>query len=77
MAFRVSRNPHPVPPQQRASILAKPGFGRYFVLAVGARDYPVIIGTTLVYAVFVVGINLLVDLSYLMLDPRVRLSSPR
>lgn len=30
MAFRVSRNPHPVPPQQRASILAKPGFGRYF-----------------------------------------------
>jgi len=40
---------------------------------VAARDYPVIIGTTLVYAVFVVGINLVVDLSYFLLDPRVRM----
>ena len=54
------------------SIAGIPGFGRYFVLAVAARDYPVIIGTTLVYAVFVVGINLIVDLSYFLLDPRVR-----
>lgn len=55
------------------SIAGIPGFGRYFVLAVAARDYPVIIGTTLVYAVFVVGINLVVDLSYFLLDPRVRM----
>jgi ABC-type dipeptide/oligopeptide/nickel transport system permease component len=55
------------------SIAGVPGFGRYFVLAVAARDYPVIIGTTLVYAVFVVTINLLVDLSYFLLDPRVRM----
>jgi len=55
------------------SIAGIPGFGRYFVLAVAARDYPVIIGTTLVYAVFVVTINLLVDLSYFLLDPRVRM----
>ena len=55
------------------SIAGIPGFGRYFVLAVAARDYPVIIGTTLVYAVFVVGINLIVDLSYFLLDPRVRM----
>jgi ABC-type dipeptide/oligopeptide/nickel transport system permease component len=55
------------------SIAGVPGFGRYFVLAVAARDYPVIIGTTLVYAVFVVIINLLVDLSYFLLDPRVRM----
>jgi ABC-type dipeptide/oligopeptide/nickel transport system permease component len=54
------------------SIAGIPGFGRYFVLAVAARDYPVIIGTTLVYAAFVVGINLLVDLGYFLLDPRVR-----
>ena len=54
------------------SIAGIPGFGRYFVLAVAARDYPVIIGTTLVYAVFVIGINLIVDLSYVMLDPRIR-----
>ena len=54
------------------SIAGIPGFGRYFVLAVAARDYPVIIGTTLVYAVFVVVINLVVDVSYFLLDPRVR-----
>jgi ABC-type dipeptide/oligopeptide/nickel transport system permease component len=54
------------------SIAGIPGFGRYFVLAVAARDYPVIIGTTLVYAVFVVIINLMVDVSYFLLDPRVR-----
>lgn len=55
------------------SIAGVPGFGRYFVLSVAARDYPVIIATALVYAVFVVGINLLVDLSYFILDPRVRM----
>jgi ABC-type dipeptide/oligopeptide/nickel transport system permease component len=54
------------------SIAGVPGFGRYFVLAVAARDYPVVIGTTLVYAVFVIVINLLVDLSYVVLDPRIR-----
>jgi ABC-type dipeptide/oligopeptide/nickel transport system permease component len=54
------------------SIAGIPGFGRYFVLAVAARDYPVIIGTTLVYAVFVIGINLIVDLGYVVLDPRIR-----
>jgi ABC-type dipeptide/oligopeptide/nickel transport system permease component len=41
-------------------------------MSIAARDYPVIIGTTLIYAVFVVAINLLVDLSYFLLDPRVR-----
>jgi ABC-type dipeptide/oligopeptide/nickel transport system permease component len=54
------------------TIAGIPGFGRYFVMSIAARDYPVIIGTTLIYAVFVVAINLLVDLSYFMLDPRVR-----
>jgi ABC-type dipeptide/oligopeptide/nickel transport system permease component len=54
------------------SIAGVPGFGRYFVLSVAARDYPVIIATALVYAVFVVAINMLVDLSYFILDPRVR-----
>ena len=54
------------------SIAGIPGFGRFFVISIAARDYPVIIGTTLIYAVFVVAINLLVDLSYFILDPRVR-----
>jgi ABC-type dipeptide/oligopeptide/nickel transport system permease component len=54
------------------SIAGIPGFGRYFVLAVQARDYPVIIGSTLIYAVFVVVMNLLVDIGYAVLDPRIR-----
>lgn len=54
------------------SIAGVPGFGRYFVLAIQARDYPVIIGSTLVYAAFVVVMNLLVDVGYALLDPRVR-----
>jgi len=54
------------------SIAGVPGFGRYFVLAVSARDYPVIIGTTLVYAVIVVLCNLLVDVAHFMIDPRTR-----
>ncbi|WP_119302298.1 ABC transporter permease [Dongia deserti] len=59
------------------SIAGIPGFGRYFVLAVAARDYPVIIGTTLIYALFVIVINLIVDLSYYLLDPRVRTEHAR
>lgn len=59
------------------SIAGIPGFGRYFVLAIAARDYPVIIGTTLIYAALVVLINLLVDLSYFLLDPRARLEQGR
>jgi ABC-type dipeptide/oligopeptide/nickel transport system permease component len=54
------------------SIAGIPGFGRYFVLAVQARDYPVIIGSTLIYAVFVVVMNLFVDIGYAVLDPRIR-----
>jgi ABC-type dipeptide/oligopeptide/nickel transport system permease component len=54
------------------SIAGIPGFGRYFVLAVQARDYPVIIGSTLVYAAFVAVMNLLVDVGYAILDPRIR-----
>lgn len=56
------------------SIAGVPGFGRYFVLSVAARDYPVIIGTTLVYALFIIGINFIVDLAYFFLDPRIRVS---
>jgi len=54
------------------SILLLPGIGRYFVLSVTARDYPVIIGTTLLYAVIVMFMNLIVDITYTFLDPRIR-----
>lgn len=54
------------------SILNIPGIGRYFVTSVTGRDYPVIIGTTLLYAVLVMIMNLVVDIAYTVLDPRIR-----
>lgn len=49
-----------------------PGMGKYFVTSITNRDYPVIMGTILLYAVFLVFANLLVDISYAYLDPRIR-----
>jgi peptide/nickel transport system permease protein len=49
-----------------------PGVGRLVVDAIQKRDYPVIQGITLVFSVVYVLINLLVDLSYTLIDPRVR-----
>lgn len=49
-----------------------PGLGRYFVDAAFARDYSVIMGTVLFYAVLIVVLNLVVDLLHAVLDPRVR-----
>ncbi len=49
-----------------------PGMGRYFVTSITNRDYPVIMGTILLYAVFLVVANLGVDIVYAYLDPRIR-----
>lgn len=54
-------------------IFAIPGLGRFFVDSVAGRDYPVIMGTTLLFALFLVLSNLAVDISYSLIDPRVRL----
>jgi ABC-type dipeptide/oligopeptide/nickel transport system permease component len=53
------------------SIYGIPGIGRLLVDAVNARDYPVIIGVSLVIAALVTTINLLIDIGYAMIDPRV------
>jgi oligopeptide transport system permease protein len=53
-------------------IFAVPGMGRFFVTAVTNRDYPLVLGVTLVYAGLVVLSNLAVDLLYAWLDPRLR-----
>ncbi len=50
-----------------------PGMGKYFVTAVTNRDYPLIMGVTLVYAVVIVGANIVVDLLYSIIDPRIPL----
>jgi oligopeptide transport system permease protein len=56
------------------TIFGIPGMGRYFVSSIGNRDYPVIMGTTLLYAIFLVIANLVVDISYAWLDPRIQYS---
>ncbi|MGD2135790.1 MAG: ABC transporter permease [Gemmatimonadales bacterium] len=53
-------------------IFAWPGMGRVMVAAVGARDYPVVMATTAIFAVLVVLGNLLADLLYGVADPRLR-----
>lgn len=52
-------------------IFAIPGMGKHFVASIGQRDYPLITGATLLYAVLLVASNLLVDLTYAWLDPRI------
>ena len=54
------------------NIFNLPGIGRVFVLALNARDYPVVSGINLLFATAVIGINLAIDLIYPYLDPRVR-----
>jgi peptide/nickel transport system permease protein len=55
-------------------IFAVPGMGRLLLDAIGARDYPIIQGVTVVVAVWVMLINLAVDVSYGFVDPRIRLA---
>ena len=54
------------------SVYAIPGLGRLTVDAVLARDFPTIQGVILFFSLVYVGVNLLVDLSYVFLDPRIR-----
>jgi peptide/nickel transport system permease protein len=54
------------------SVYAIPGLGRLTVDAVLARDFPTIQGVILFFSVVYVAVNLLIDLSYVLLDPRIR-----
>ncbi|MFQ5597094.1 MAG: ABC transporter permease [Nitrospiria bacterium] len=54
-------------------IFSVPGMGQFFITAVTNRDYPLIMGVTLVYAALIVAANLFVDVIYLLIDPRVQM----
>lgn len=54
------------------SIYSWPGMGRLFVDGVEARDYPLIMGLILVLAIVILLVNLLTDIAYALVDPRVR-----
>jgi oligopeptide transport system permease protein len=51
-----------------------PGMGRAYVQAIGQRDYSMIMGTTVIYALLVAVANLSVDFVYVLIDPRIRLN---
>jgi oligopeptide transport system permease protein len=53
-------------------IFAIPGIGRYYVTAVTARDYSVVMGLTVLLAIIVILANMVVDILYGILDPRTR-----
>lgn len=54
-------------------IFAVPGIGRAFVNSITGRDYPLIMGTTIVLATLIVVMNLLSDILYKIVDPRINL----
>jgi oligopeptide transport system permease protein len=54
-----------------------PGLGQYFVTSVIDRDYPLVMGMTLTYGLILISCNLLVDLTYGIIDPRVRVENAK
>lgn len=50
-----------------------PGIGRAFVQSIINRDYPLVMGTTIVLAVLIVAMNLISDILYKVVDPRITL----
>jgi ABC-type dipeptide/oligopeptide/nickel transport system permease component len=54
-----------------------PGLGRLAIESIFARDYPVTMAIVLLFTLFYAGINLLVDLLYGLIDPRIRLGGER
>ncbi|MFN8591798.1 MAG: ABC transporter permease [Thermomicrobiales bacterium] len=55
------------------NVFSLPGAGKLLIEAISARDYPLVQSTTLIFAALVILVNLLTDLTYTFLDPRVRL----
>jgi len=51
-----------------------PGMGRFFVDSMIARDYPLIMAIILLYGIFLAIMNLVVDILYSVVDPRIRLA---
>jgi ABC-type dipeptide/oligopeptide/nickel transport system permease component len=54
-------------------VFNRPGIGKLLISAIAERDYPVIQGGVVVFAMFVVVINLVMDLLYIVIDPRIRM----
>ena len=55
-------------------IFGIPGLGMFFVNSISNRDYPLIMGTTIFYSIILVFMILLVDIMYMVVDPRIKLT---
>ena len=55
-------------------IFTIPGLGEHFINSVTNRDYPLILGTLLVYSSLLIAANLMADLLYAWIDPRIKVS---
>ena len=55
------------------TIFAVPGLGRYFVIAMQNLDYTLVMGLTVFFGAFLIGVNFLVDVAYGLVDPRIRI----
>lgn len=56
------------------TVFSIPGLGRYFIQSIQNRDYPLIMGTTVFLAAFIIVMNLVVDIGYKLVDPRINLA---
>ena len=56
---------------------AIPGLGQYFVTSIYNRDYTVILGVTVFYSTLIVVLNIIVDMIYPIIDPRVTTEKER
>jgi oligopeptide transport system permease protein len=55
-------------------LFSVPGIGRYFVQSIADRDYTMILGITIFFGIFVIVCNLIVDIFYALIDPRVKIA---
>ena len=55
------------------SVFNVPGLGRYFVSSISSRDYTMIMGVTIFYSALIVMMNLVCDILYKIVDPRITL----
>ena len=51
--------------------------GQYFVISISIRDYPLIIGTTVFFAIFLIVMILVVDILYGIVDPRINIAGKK
>ncbi len=55
-------------------IFGIPGLGMFFIISINNRDYPLIMGTTIFYAIILIVMLLIVDIAYMFIDPRIKLA---